>query len=88
MLKFSYSLEAKGKLRVEVERDEAILGANPVFLPYDLTKGITVGKSFLWTISLDYRITNFIQATLNYFGRAEGNSKVIHTGTAELRAYF
>ena len=88
VLKFSYSLEAKGKLRVEVERDEAILGANPVFLPYDLTKGITVGKSFLWTISLDYRITNFIQATLNYFGRAEGNSKVIHTGTAELRAYF
>ena len=88
VLKFSYSLEAKGKLRVEVERDEAILSANPVFLPYDLTKGITVGKSFLWTLSLDYRITNFIQATLNYFGRAEGNSKVIHTGTAELRAYF
>ncbi len=88
VLKFAYSLEAKGKLRVEVERDEAILSSNPIFLPYDLTKGITVGKSFLWTISLDYRITNFIQATLNYFGRAEGNSKVIHTGTAELRAYF
>lgn len=88
VLKFAYSLEVKGKFRVEVERDEAILSSNPLFLPYDLTKGITVGKSFLWTISLDYRVTNFIQATLNYFGRAEGNSKVIHTGTAELRAYF
>lgn len=88
VLKFAYSLEAKGKFRVEVERDEAILSSNPLFLPYDLTKGITVGKSFLWTISMDYRITNFIQATLNYFGRAEGNSKVIHTGTAELRAFF
>jgi hypothetical protein len=87
-LKFSYSLESKGKLRVEIERDEAILSANPLFLPYELTKGITVGKSFLWTVSFEYRITNFIQATLNYFGRAEGNSKTIHTGTAELRAYF
>jgi hypothetical protein len=87
-LKFSYSLEGKGKLRLEVNRYEAILSINPVFLPYELTKGITVGKSFLWTVGFDYRITNFIQATLNYFGRAEGKSKVIHTGTAELRAYF
>jgi hypothetical protein len=88
ILKFSYSIESKGKMRIEIERDEAILSANPVFLPYELTKGITVGKSYLWTLSFDYRLTSFIQATLNYFGRAEGRSKVIHTGTAELRAYF
>lgn len=88
ILKFSYSIESKGKMRIEIERDEAILSSNPLFLPYELTKGITVGKSFLWTLSFDYRLTSFIQATLNYFGRAEGRSKVIHTGTAELRAYF
>jgi hypothetical protein len=87
-LKFNYSLEGKGKLRIEVNRYEAILSINPLFLPYELTKGITVGKSFLWSVGFDYRITNFIQATVNYFGRAEGRSKVIHTGTAELRAYF
>jgi hypothetical protein len=88
ILKFSYSIESKGKMRIEIERDEAILSTNPLFLPYELTKGITVGKSFLWTLSFDYRLTSFIQATLNYFGRAEGKSRVIHTGTAELRAYF
>lgn len=88
ILKFSYSIESKGKLRIEIERDEAILSASTLFLPYELTKGITVGKSFLWTVSFDYRLTSFIQATINYFGRAEGRSKVIHTGTAELRAYF
>ena len=87
-LKFAYSIETKGKLRIEVERDEALLSANPLFLPYELTKGISVGKSYLWSLNLDYRVTNFIQATVSYNGRAEGGAKVIHTGTAELRAYF
>jgi hypothetical protein len=87
-LRFSYSLESKGRLNVEVDRNEAILNEKPAFIPYELTNGIVTGKSYLWTIGFDYRISNFIQAALNYFGRAEGSSKVIHTGTAELRAFF
>ena len=87
-LKFTYSLEAKGKLRIEAERDEANLNASPLYLPYELTKGLNVGKSYLWSLNFDYRLTNFIQATVSYLGRADGNSKVIHTGNAELRAYF
>ena len=87
-LKFTYSLESKGKLHIEVTRNEANLNAEPLFLPYDLTKGIAPGRSYIWSVGFDYRITNFIQATLNYLGRAEGNSQVIHTGTAEVRAYF
>ncbi len=87
-LRFAYSFESKGRVRVEITRNDATLNVNPDFLPYELTGGLVVGKSYLWTLTLDYRISNFIQATVNYFGRAEGNSKVIHTGTAELRAYF
>jgi hypothetical protein len=86
--RFSYAFESKGRVRVEVSRNEAIITTTPDFVPYDLTNGLVVGKSYLWTVTFDYRISNFIQATVNYFGRAEGNSKVIHTGTAELRAYF
>jgi hypothetical protein len=86
--RFNYSIKTDGRLRIEVERDEALLNTNPLFVPYELTGGIVIGKSFLWTVSFDYRITNFIQAAVNYFGRAEGNLKVIHTGTAELRAFF
>ncbi|RPI13991.1 MAG: hypothetical protein EHM58_17345 [Ignavibacteriae bacterium] len=87
-LRFSYSMEGKGRLRAEIERNETDLSTNPLFLPYELTKGLTIGKSFFWTLGFEYRITNFIQATINYFGRAEGKSRVIHTGTAEVRAYF
>lgn len=87
-LKFTYSLESKGKLIVEVDRNDASLNNYPLYVPYELTKGIVPGKSYIWSVNFDYRITNFIQATVNYTGRAEGNSKTIHTGTAELRAYF
>jgi hypothetical protein len=86
--RFSYSLEGKGRIRAEIERNEVTLSDNPLFLPYELTKGLNGGKSFFWNVSFEYRLTNFIQATINYLGRAEGNSKVIHTGTAEVRAYF
>jgi hypothetical protein len=87
-LKFTYSLESKGKLHIEITRNSVNLNPEPLFVPYDLTKGITTGLSYVWSVGFDYRVTNFIQATINYLGRAEGNSQVIHTGTAELRAYF
>jgi hypothetical protein len=87
-LKFTYSLESKGKLNIEVTRNEANLSVEPAFLPYDLTKGLNPGKSYVWSVGFDYRVTNFIQATLNYLGRVDQGSQVIHTGTAEVRAYF
>ncbi len=86
--RFIYSLQGKGTIRSEISRNEALLNTNPAFVPFDLTKGLVVGKSYFWSLNFEYRISNFIQATINYFGRAEGKSKVIHTGTAEVRAYF
>ena len=87
-LRFVYSLLGKGTVRAEISRNEAILSTNPAFVPFDLTKGLVVGKSYFVTVNFEYKISNFIQATLNYFGRAEGQSRFIHTGTAEVRAYF
>ena len=83
-----YSFSGKGTLRSEISRNEVIIDTQPVFLPFDLTKGLVVGKSYFWSVNFEYRISNFIQATINYFGRAEDKSRVIHTGTAEIKAYF
>ncbi|MEO8512803.1 MAG: hypothetical protein ABI543_04545 [Ignavibacteria bacterium] len=83
-----YSFSGKGTLRSEISRNEALIYTSPAFVPFDLTKGLVAGKSYFWSVNFEYRISNFIQATINYFGRAEDKSKVIHTGTAEIRAYF
>jgi hypothetical protein len=86
--RLTYSFSGKGTLRSEISRNEALISVNPAFVPFDLTKGLVIGKSYFWTMNFEYRISNFIQATINYFGRAEDRSKVIHTGTAEIRAFF
>ncbi len=86
--RFTYAFSGKGTLRSEITRNETLLNANPLFVPYELTNGLVIGKSYYWQLNFEYRISNFIQATINYFGRAENKSKVIHTGTAEVRAYF
>ncbi|MCC6866232.1 MAG: hypothetical protein IT280_08760 [Ignavibacteria bacterium] len=86
--RLTYSFSGKGTLRSEISRNEVLMNSTPSFVPFDLTKGLVAGKSFFWSLNFEYRISNFIQATINYFGRAEDKARVIHTGTAEIRAYF
>jgi hypothetical protein len=83
-----YSLETKGQLRSEIEREEVTLDGNPATFPFELTGGKVVGKSWLWHVNLDYRVADFVQATVGYDGRSEGGRPAIHTARAEVRAFF
>jgi hypothetical protein len=46
------------------------------------------GTGWLWRFNFEYKVTSFIQATINYEGRREGRSNTIHIGKAEVRAFF
>jgi hypothetical protein len=87
-IRFVYSLERKGQLRAEVEREEVTLDGSAATLPFELTNGKVVGKTWLWRLSLDYRVAEFIQATVGYDGRSEGARGVVHFARAEVRAFF
>jgi hypothetical protein len=39
-------------------------------------------------VNLDYRVADFVQATVGYDGRSEGGRPAIHTARAEVRAFF
>jgi hypothetical protein len=88
ILRFIYSFASSGRLRLEVERDEIILNTSNTTYPYELTSGKTAGKSYYWRVIFDYNITKNIQANVNYDGRSEGSSKVVHTGKAQVTAFF
>ena len=88
ILRFIYSFTLQGRLRLELERDEVLLNNSGASFPYELTNGKVDGKSFIWRAFFDYSISKNLQATINYDGRAEGNRKVIHTGRAEVKAFF
>lgn len=55
---------------------------------YQMLEGLQPGTNFTWLLSLQKRLTSFLDLNLNYTGRKFENSKTIHTGTMQLRASF
>jgi hypothetical protein len=87
-LRFVYSFQGVGQARIEGTREEVILSSSAVAVPYELTGGRVPGKTWLWRGALDYRVAQFVQTTVSYDGRVEGGGPVVHTGRAEVRAFF
>lgn len=83
-----YSFATQGRVRLELERDEIRLSNSQITIPFELTNGKVNGKSYFWRGIFDYSISKNIQASFNYDGRIEGDRRVVHTGRAEIRAFF
>jgi hypothetical protein len=83
-----YSIEGRGQLRAELTREEVVLKRQSEIVPFELTGGRVNGKTWLWRIGLEYRVTLFIQAFVSYDGRSEGGGSPVHTARAEVRAFF
>lgn len=88
ILRMIYSFATLGRVRLELERDEVRLSNPLATIPFELTNGKVEGKSYFWRGIFDYSISKNIQASLNYDGRIEGSRKAVHTGRAEIRAFF
>ena len=87
-LRVTYSFAGKGRIRAEVERKELTSNNTENYIPFEITKGNTIGKNYFWRLNFDYRIANNLQTTFSYDGRLQGLGKVINTMRAEARAYF
>lgn len=85
-----YSLSTNGRIRCELEITSLESNVNSSeLLPYQLTDGYYQGLSWLALINFDYRIGLNLQLNINYSGRSiPPTNKVIHTGQAEIRAFF
>ncbi|MDT8324023.1 MAG: hypothetical protein RRA94_07935 [Bacteroidota bacterium] len=82
------SFPGPGRLRVEIERSTVTLDTEVDRAPFELTDGRVEGQSWVWRLNFDYRLTEFMQATLSYLGRAEGDRDTIHIARAEVKAFF
>lgn len=87
-VRFVYAFPGSGQFRSEFSREEIALSRTLTVIPYELTGGRVEGKTWIWRLGFEYRLTQFVQASASYDGRSEGGGSPVHTARAELRAFF
>ncbi len=88
LVRFTYSFTNRGRLRLELERNELTDNGTTNQIPYEMLRGKVIGKNYFWRVNFDYRLADNLQITLNYLGRKQGENNIIHNMRTEARAYF
>ena len=89
--RLSFSLPGKGRLSGEYNLQKVQITDNPLSLtvPFEMANGKKEGLTQIWQLRAEYNVVKNIQFTLFYTGRNEaGFERVIHSGQAEVRAFF
>jgi len=53
---------------------------------YTILEGLLPGKNYLWNLDLTKKLGSSLELSLQYEGRKAGESGIVHTGRAALRA--
>jgi hypothetical protein len=83
-----YAFRQKGRASLSTEFTHVRARNVTEALPFELTDGNLEGWNIRWLFNVDYRISNHVNASLNYQGRKEPGQDMIHFGGAEFRAFF
>jgi hypothetical protein len=89
--RINYSLLQKGRLSAEYDWMNVTVINNPgqVAIPYEMARGKKEGLSKQWRFRGDYTVTDNIVVSVFYEGRKDATYQtIIHSGQAEVRAYF
>ncbi|MCB0282689.1 MAG: hypothetical protein H6627_04890 [Calditrichae bacterium] len=87
----NYILPGKGRVTADFEYQTVNVVSNPLRLtvPFEMARGKKEGVSKKWQLRAEYTVSQNILFTLLYTGRDDaGFTDIIHTGQAEVRAFF
>jgi hypothetical protein len=87
-IRIVYSFMNRGQISAELTREDVVVSKFSFNLPYELTDGKSVGKSWLWRMNGEYKLSELLQLSVQYDGRSEKGKALIHTAKMELRAFF
>lgn len=84
-----YNVLQKGSLNAKVNYIQIKYnGAANTSLAFEMLDALQVGKNITWGLTYQRNLSNNMQLSLTYDGRQSGIGKIIHTGGAQVRAYF
>ncbi len=55
---------------------------------FAMLQGLQDGNNYMWKISYDRQLSDKVELSLSYDGRKTGDSDMVHTGRAQIRALF
>ena len=87
----NYVAAGNGRITADYEHQLVETLSNPfdVTIPFEMANGKRAGVSKKWQLRAEYTVAKNILFTLLYRGRDDaGFDQIIHTGQAEVRAFF
>lgn len=84
-----YNILNKGSLIAKTNFIKIIYNdASNTSIAYEMLESLKPGENFTWNISYQRTLSNNMQINLNYDGRQSPGNRPIHTGGAQVRAFF
>jgi len=90
-VRLNYAIPGKTRLSAHFEYHQVSVTNNPgnLVVPFEMAGGKKEGDSKNWQLRTEYTIAKNILFTFFYTGRDDaGFDRIIHTGQAEVRAFF
>lgn len=88
-LELRYNIASKGSLRALFNYiDNTFSETDNISLEFEMLEGLQRGINNTWEVTFQQNLSKYMQLSLNYNGRKSENTKVIHTGGVQVRAFF
>ncbi|MDQ3047098.1 MAG: hypothetical protein M3R27_06080 [Bacteroidota bacterium] len=84
-----YNVLQKGSLNLKANYIQIkFTGVQNTSLAFEMLDALKTGRNVTWGLTYQRTLSNNLQLSITYDGRQSENSKAIHTGGAQVRAYF
>jgi hypothetical protein len=88
-LRLKLNQAEKGSLQASVSYiDIAFQGISSSALGFEMLESLKPGNNKTWTLSYQRSVSKKMQISIQYSGRNSENSRTIHAGGMEVRAFF
>lgn len=88
-MEIKYNILQKGSLNVKANFIQIkFKGTENTSLAFEMMDALQNGKNITWGLIYQRNLTNNLQLSLSYDGRKSEGSNTVHTGGAQVRAYF